>query len=114
MDCNSGSCDEEGLSFDAICDLVSDERRRAVISSLRSRSESIPLSALATDVIARERDASLDSVSAEESERVGVSLHHRHLPKLDRFGVVAYDPRRRTVEKAPTFESVASTAEALR
>lgn len=47
-----------------------------------------------------------DCVATEESvERVAVSLHHNHLPKLAEFGVVDYDSDEPLVVRTPGSES---------
>lgn len=78
--------------------LLSVARRRVVLEILADQSEPIELSALARSVAALEADGNGDGVRPATRERVAVSLHHTHLPKMDVFGVVEYDTETRMVE----------------
>jgi len=73
----------------------SSERRRAALEVLRDETAPVDLDELAPAVAARETD----SKSLDESfvERVRISLHHAHLPKMADFGVVDYDAQRRRI-----------------
>ena len=37
------------------------------------------------------RDQEIDSDIPEQVERVAITLHHTHLPKLEEFGIIAYN-----------------------
>jgi hypothetical protein len=71
--------------------LLSNGRRRAVLAVLSDRSTPVELADLAAAVADRETDAE----AADEAlvDRVKVSLHHVHLPRMDSLGVVEYEPR---------------------
>lgn len=87
----------EGLSASAALDVsdlhavLADERRRATLTDLADRSAPVDVEALARSVAARESDRSPESVPSELVERVHVTLHHVHLPKLADLGLVEYD-----------------------
>lgn len=70
--------------------LLAAERRRLVLDVLEQGSTPVELQELAVEVAARE--AASGQPDAETVERVSVSLHHVHLPKLAEHGVVDYDP----------------------
>lgn len=70
--------------------LLAAERRRVAIDVLAERSAPVELTALATAIAAREDG--VDPSDDAAVERVELTLHHSHLPKLDSFGVVDYDP----------------------
>jgi hypothetical protein len=64
------------------------ERRRAALSVLESRDGPQERADLACGVAAREADGEPTTGAVEEVE---VALHHVHLPKLDRAGLLEYD-----------------------
>lgn len=76
--------------------LLASDRRRSVLDALEGRAAPVELTTLAETVVSRETGGS--DVDDERVERVAVSLHHVHLPKLDDVGVVQYDPDTRRVE----------------
>lgn len=66
--------------------LFADEDRRRVVSHLAETADG---SATVADLaVALETDPPASGASPQE---MAVALHHRHLPKLDAAGVVAYD-----------------------
>jgi hypothetical protein len=71
------------------------ECRRLVLEILEERSAPAGLSELATAVARREDDC--DPSSDETLQKVEITLHHTHLPKMDDLGVVSYDPDRHQV-----------------
>lgn len=42
-----------------------------------------------------------------------LSMHHRHLPKLEEYGFVDVDPERRSVRKGPRFDEIRPLLELL-
>ena len=68
------------------CELLADERRRAVLDSLDGRS-TVELEPLARSVAASEESV----VTDDAVERLKRMLHHVHLPKMDDLGVLEYD-----------------------
>jgi hypothetical protein len=69
--------------------LLSAERRRLALDVVTNRSTPLDLGAVARAVATRETDA--DVPDDATVERVAISLHHVHLPKLHDAGVVRYD-----------------------
>lgn len=69
--------------------LLADEQRRLTIAFLIDRPNSIGLEELATEIATSEIGSNPDSAVVD---RVAMSLHHVHLPKLDQGGVLDYDP----------------------
>ncbi|NIB98365.1 hypothetical protein [Halobacterium sp. R2-5] len=70
--------------------LLQSERRRVAVDVLAERSAPVELSALATAIAAREDGR--DPGDEAAVERIELTLHHSHLPKLASFDVVDYDP----------------------
>lgn len=70
-------------------DVLSSERRRIALEVIETRRSPLELDELAALVATEEHD--LDDPTEKAVEQTGVSLHHVHLPKLARAGVVQYD-----------------------
>lgn len=95
-------------SIDVVLDVLSDRRRRHVLTSLLDAGEEVGLSELAEDIAARDTGPPRSEGSPHASQhRMGgaedrvqeltASLYHVHIPKLVVAGVVEYDPGRDTV-----------------
>ncbi|WP_459193122.1 DUF7344 domain-containing protein [Halosimplex sp. J119] len=92
---------EGGLTTEERFDLLADERRRRALAALAERSAPIDLEPLAEAVADRETDGT--APSADEIERVAVSLHHVHLPRAADLGVLEYDAEETRVEHVETI-----------
>jgi hypothetical protein len=75
--------------------LLADQRRRAALYVMYRRADSVSVTELAEAVA---------SVGKAGPERVAVSLHHVHLPKLAGARIVDYDPGAATVGLADGAE----------
>ncbi|WP_435348400.1 DUF7344 domain-containing protein [Haloarchaeobius sp. HRN-SO-5] len=64
--------------------ILADQRRKHALEVVQSRLPPIPLSDVAREVATK-----ADDVPSQRA--VEISLHHRHLPLLDRIDVVDYD-----------------------
>ena len=73
--------------------LLANHRRRVVLEVLVDWQTPIQLEDLAAEVASREMDT-------ERTEKIMISLHHRHRPLLDELGAVDYDPAERDVRKS--------------
>lgn len=71
--------------------LLSSERRRVLLDVLADRSTPVGLEALARAI--GEEEMGTDAVDPETTERIAITLHHNHIPKLAEAGVVDYDAR---------------------
>lgn len=69
--------------------LLSVERRRIAVDVLSNCPSPVSLDDVALAVASREQNVSMPDPA--DIERVAVSLHHHHLPKMDAWGVVDYD-----------------------
>jgi len=83
--------DADSLTQDEVYDLLSNARRRFVISYLRRRREPVDIMHLSEAVAAWENDVDADALTDQQTKRVYVSLYQTHLPKLDDAGIVEYD-----------------------
>lgn len=70
--------------------LLSVERRRITMDVLSNCPTPVDLEDVALAVASHEQDVGTPDDSVVE--RVATSLHHTHLPKMDDWGVVDYDP----------------------
>lgn len=69
--------------------ILSSERRRTLLEILGGRSAPVGLEVLAEAI--GEEELGVDALEPETIERIAITLHHNHLPKLDDAGVVEYD-----------------------
>lgn len=86
--------------FEALAD-----RRRRVVAVLRAAGERLTLAELA-DELARRAGTDPDA-AAPDPERLRIGLYHRHLPLLERAGLVEFDADGRTVRLAGTLPETA-------
>lgn len=77
------------LSEEEYFQILAAERRRVTLDVLRKMRNSIRLSDLASEVAKREDG--IDSNDDSALERVKISLHHTHLPKMDDARLLDYD-----------------------
>ena len=82
------------LSTDDLFGVLSHQRRRCVLRCLGEHQTPLTLADLADEVTAREQEAPLPDVPAEEVKRVYVSLYHTHIPKLADADLVEYTQER--------------------
>lgn len=75
--------------------LLSSERRRRILAVLSNRTRPIRCEELAA-TLARSAAGMSDSDPADVRD-LRISLHHVHLPAMDDYGVIDYDPATRTV-----------------
>mgnify|MGYP006291397393 CR=1 FL=1 len=72
-----------------VFEVLESSRRRHVLSILRQRNCELPDAELATMVAARESDCDCPTdVDEDRLRQVQLSLHHVHLPKLERVGLI--------------------------
>lgn len=101
----AGTADEEP-SVDDLFDVLTDVRRRHVLTILAGRDASMAVDALARTVAGRVHDADPASLDESRIRDVHVALHHVHLPKLDEVGLVDYDRDDGAVETTGTADAV--------
>lgn len=97
---------EGELTTEERYDLLGDERRRHALAVLAERSAPIDLESLAEAVA--DRETAVARPSADEIERVAVSLHHVHLPRAADLGVLDYDAGGNRVEHVETIPAALS------
>jgi len=82
----------EELSEERLFELLSADRRRQVLAYLFESGRAATLDELTTAVAAAEGESPPTELSAATTRKVGIALHHVHLPKLDDAGLVDYEP----------------------
>ena len=100
--------DPNTLTQDTVYDLLSNRRRRFVISKLRRADGAVSVNELSEAVAAWENDVEIDELTDKQIKRVYVSLYQIHIPKLDEAGLVAYDKDAGQVELTPAVSELDS------
>jgi hypothetical protein len=81
--------------------LLASEYRRLTISILAETSSPVELEDLVTEIATRKVEILSDD---DAVERVTISLHHTHLPKLAKAGLLDYDPGSHLVKSAEPLQ----------
>jgi DNA-binding transcriptional ArsR family regulator len=100
------STSQDGITQDVVYEILSNPRRRFVLSYLREHGEPIALTDLATVVAARENDIDQADLTDRQEKRVYVSLYQTHIPKLEKIGIVDYDSDAGTVQLTEAVDQV--------
>lgn len=100
--------EQNTLAQDTVYDLLSNGRRRFVISRLRRAEGPVSVSDLSEAVAAWENDIPQSELTDKQIKRVYVSLYQIHIPKLDEAGLVAYDKDSGLVELTPAVSELDS------
>jgi len=79
------------LTRDEAYDLLSNPRRRFVISYLGEQQQPVSLNELAEQVASWENDKPVPELTDQQKKRAYVSIHQTHIPKLKASGIVEYD-----------------------
>lgn len=90
------------LSLDHVFEAISHPRRRHLLYLLRSKPDAT-LRTLADELVDWEDDC-YDAPVDNGSQRVYISLYHTHLPKLEKGGIVDFDPETGTIEPGPNAD----------
>lgn len=101
----AGTSDEKP-SVDELFDVLTESRRRRVLTVLAERQAPVDVDELARAVTRQENDADPAALSESTVHEVHVTLHHVHLPKLNEVELVDYDRDDRTVETTTTTDAV--------
>lgn len=94
------------VPVDTAFEVLSNSRRRLVLSMVRKHDEPVELSTLSAAVGAHESGISPAAVDNDERKRVYVSLYQSHIPKLESAGLVEYNPEERTLEPGTAARAV--------
>lgn len=83
--------DKGELSQDVVFNLLSNPRRRFMLSYLQRRGEPVDITDLANEIAAWENETTVDELTSQQRKRVYVSIYQTHIPKLEDAGVIEYD-----------------------
>jgi len=81
---------QEAFTQDEIFGILSNGRRRYVLSLLKQADGPVHINELTKNVAAWENDIEVDELTDQQAKRVYVSLYQSHLPKLESLGIVEY------------------------
>ena len=87
----------DSLSEDMAFTLLSNPRRRFVISYLSHHGSPVGIHELAEQIAAWENEMAVDDLTREDRKKAYISLYQTHIPKLEDAGVVTYDEDERLV-----------------
>ncbi|WP_440991892.1 DUF7344 domain-containing protein [Haloarchaeobius baliensis] len=96
----------EGLTQDVVFDILSNSRRRFILSRLQERDEPIELMDLANEIAAWENDTTVEELTDKQSKRVYVSVYQTHVPKLESVGLITYDPDSGLIELSDSAREI--------
>jgi len=103
------------VSVDTTLDLLHDQERRYALYYLDEQTGPVHISEVAEAVA--EIAASTEGIDSDKtSERIGVSLHHKHLPKLEPLEFISHDDETNEIEldKPPTpFDTLLTVTKVL-
>jgi len=94
------------LSKGEIFEVLQNKRRRFVIQYLRRHGGPVELGELATYVASWEYDCTREDISKAQRKRVYTTLQQTHLPKMDRSGIITYDPDDGVIDTTPQTEDL--------
>ena len=83
---------EEDSPFEDLRDVLADPYGRAAVAYLYRTNGAVDLDDLARGVLGLVEDCDPGDVNEESVRHVRTWLHHGHLPALERYAVVDYDP----------------------
>lgn len=106
-----GTIESEAIGDDAFDALASEYRRQLLIELLdRDRKRVSALTGTAAEIAAADEDLLAKHLSGTRAisgvDEDLLRAHHVHLPKLDDYGFVEWDPDDRTVTTGPRFGEV--------
>lgn len=93
-------------SRDELFQLLSNQRRREVLRYFSSHSENVELRVLADWVAAREYDTTIDQLTAQQRQRVYISLYQTHIPTLVDHDCVEYNQSSGSVRRTDRMDNL--------
>lgn len=88
----------DSLTLDEIFDILSNKRRRFLLTYLQNNDEPVTIRELSEELAAVENGTTTEALSSKERKRVYIALHQCHLPKMDNLSIVTYDQSRGAIE----------------
>lgn len=103
MENNGGDLEE-----DVVFDLLSNSRRRHVLTYLLNHGRKATIQKLARSIAARENGIPVEEVTKEQQKRTYVSLYQTHVPYLEDAGLVTRDEETGTIVLEDSVEDIES------
>ncbi|MFW6152755.1 MAG: DUF7344 domain-containing protein [Halobacteriota archaeon] len=97
------------LDKDDVFEILSNARRRRLLFLLYGRDEPAELGDLAQDIATTEAGGEADR---NQYKRMYISLYQTHVPKLEEYGVIEYDPETKLVELTDRVDDVIAVFQA--
>ena len=94
----------EPLPLDLTFEILKNQRRRLVLSHLKTVDGESTIGELAEHIAAIENDCDVQALGAQQRKRVYIGLYQCHLPKMDDAGVIDFNQSRGRVEIEPESE----------
>ncbi|WP_435066581.1 DUF7344 domain-containing protein [Haloplanus sp. C73] len=107
-----GGSDRRTPTEQEVFDVLSNRRRRYALYALLN-DESTTIGSLSERVAAWENDCPVEDVTPSERKRVYTALQQSHLPKLERQGLIAFDPESGRVAATDTADEIDLYLEAV-
>lgn len=107
-DSNEGS-----VILDTIFDLLTEQRRRYVLYYLDSQDRPVPIEEITEQIARWESEGSPETIPAQTSDQIEITLAHRHLPKLDSAHCIEYDSDTQSLYlrgPSPAFKAILTIA----
>ena len=99
---SDGTADERtgsaGLSASDRHELLLADRRRVALVILAERTDPFGIDELAAAVARRETELEADGDEMPSVERIAITLHHNHLPRIADANLVDYDPENQRID----------------
>jgi hypothetical protein len=83
--------ERDELTQDTVFEILSNSRRRFMLSYLHEHDGSVDLMDLANEIAAWENDTTVEDLTDKQSKRVYVSVYQTHVPKLVSTDLIEYD-----------------------
>ena len=99
------------VETDALLEVLSEPRRRFVISCLAEYETPLTLPDVADELAVWEHDARLPEISADDVAAIHADLYHVHVPKMADAGVVEYSQERELVALAKPIHELSDHLE---
>lgn len=92
--------ESEPLTEATVVDTLRNQRRRYALYYLQNNESPVAYEDLVNQVAAWENDATPDDVTPTQRKSVYSALHQKHLPALERVGLITYDRDRKQISPA--------------
>lgn len=86
------------LTQDTVFEILSNSRRRFMLSYLHEHDGPVDLMDLANEIAAWENDTPVEELTDKQSKRVYVSVYQTHVPKLVSTNLIEYDSESGLIE----------------